>query len=166
MSISQVAAVKPEINPKANGGILFGCFKILQRHLSIESPLTCHNRVHQSGITFKADIKAYHMMKDFPIRALQRNALNPVHVCIRACWCLLKTSSFTGRHSLWLLQAFPRNINLGREREESPLNLLVLKVSIWRKQAQVEGDCKDFITMLFKRRQNACSFLAQDLWRI
>lgn len=92
MSISQVAAVKLQINPKANGGILFGWFKTLQRNLSTEPPVICHNTVHQSGINFKADIKAYHMMQDFPICALQRDALNPVRVCICACWCLLKTS--------------------------------------------------------------------------
>lgn len=68
-------------------------------------------------------------MKDFPIRALQWDALNPVRACVyarvyarvRARWCLFKPFSFTGRQSLRLLQAFPRNINLGGERERSHL---------------------------------------------
>lgn len=59
-------------------------------------------------------------MKDFPIRLLQQAALNPVGerecACVPACWCLVKLFPFTGRHSLGLLQAFPRNIGLGEGR--------------------------------------------------
>lgn len=68
-------------------------------------------------------------MKDFPICALQWDALNPVcvrvyarvYARVRAHQCLFKPFSFTGRQSLRLLQAFPRNINLGGERDRSHL---------------------------------------------
>lgn len=142
MSISQVAAVKKQINPPTNRGFYPAVFKNLHRSPSYwaSCDLPPHeDRDHQLGINFKADIKAYHMMKDFPLCGLQRDALNPVcaHGYARVCahWCL-----FTGRHSLRLLQGFPRNINLGggteRERLQSSLNFTFLKVSFWRREEE------------------------------
>lgn len=133
MSISQVAAVKIQINPTTTGrfylAVLKTCTGLLLPQL--------RDRVHQIGINFKADIKTNHMMKDFPMCTVQWDALNPVHAHVCACCCLFKPFSFTGRHSLRLPQAFPRKVNLRGEKESS-LNLIFLKVSFWRKQVQVE----------------------------
>lgn len=119
MSISQAAGVKTQINPTANGGFYLAVLKTRMGTPAIEPLVICHNRNTDS--ISEAGIKAYHMMKDFPICALQWDALNPVRarvyarVCARRC--LFKAFSFRGRHSLRLRQAFPRNMNLGGERE-------------------------------------------------
>lgn len=143
MSISQVAAVKKQINPTANRGFYLAVFKNLHRSLSYWASCDLppnEDRVHQLGINFKADIKAYHMMKDFPLCGLQWDVLNPVcvrgYARVRAHRCL-----FTGRQSLRLLQVFPRNINLGggTEREWRVIFKHHIFESFWRRQAEVEG---------------------------
>lgn len=165
MSISQVTAVKTQINPTVTGRFYLAVLKTCTGLLLPEP----RYRVHQIGINCKADIKIYHMMKDFPMCTVQWAALNPVHVRVYArvcaCCCLFKPFSFTERHSLRLLQAFPRKVNLRGEKELS-LNLIFLKASFWRKKVQVEWaeTVKTLqLTTFFKRRQNPCSFLVQAL---
>lgn len=70
------------------------------------------------------------MIKDFPICGLQWDALNPVcvhgytRVCARRCL-------FTGRHSLRLFKAFPRNINSGEGTERERERRVIFKLHIF-----------------------------------